>query len=101
MSRGTVRTYAYADTFPEWSRHPRPPSILDPYLSYLEKRHAEGCENASRLWREIQAQGFSGKRWQVLKWMKRRRLVLSPHTPDKTRKRPVKEVAVETQKSVP
>lgn len=81
MSRGTVRTYAYADTFPEWSRPPRLPSMLDPYLSYLEKRHAEGCENASQLWREIQAQGFLGKRWQVLKWMKRCRRVLSPHTP--------------------
>lgn len=92
MSRGTVRTYAYADTFPEWSRPPSLPSLLDPYLSYLEKRHAEDCENASQLWREIQARGFPGKRWQVLKWMKRRRRVLSPHTPYQNRARPVKEV---------
>ena len=62
VSCGTVRTYAYADTFPEWSRPPRLPSMLDPYLGYLEKRHAEGCENASQLWREIQDQGFPGKR---------------------------------------
>ena len=101
MSRGTVRTYAYADTFPEWSRPPRLPSLLDPYLSYLEKRHAEGCENASQLWREIQAQGFPGKRWQVLKWMKQRRRVLSPHTPYQNSKRPVKEGIVETPKSLP
>ena len=33
MSRGTVRTYAYADSFPEWSRPPRLPSMLDPYLT--------------------------------------------------------------------
>ncbi len=101
MSRGTVRTYAYADTFPEWSRPPKLPSMLDPYLSHLHKRHAEGCENASQLWREIQAQGFSGKRWQVLKWMKQRRRVLSPHTPYKNSARPVKEVVVETPTSLP
>ena len=101
MSRGTVRTYAYADTFPEWSRPPRLPSLLDPYLNDLEKRHSEGCENASQLWREIQAQGFPGKRWQVLKWMKRRRRVLSPHTPYQNRARPVKEVIIETLTSLP
>lgn len=100
MSRGTVRAYAYADTFPEWSRPPRLPRMLDPYLSYLQKRHAEGCENASQLWREIQAQGFAGKRCQVLKWMNQRRRVLSPHTPYKNSARPTKEVVVDTPTSL-
>jgi transposase len=37
------------------------PSVLDPYLPYLLQRWEEGCTNASRLFREVVAQGFSGK----------------------------------------
>lgn len=76
----TVRKYAYADTFPERVRQPGP-SILDPYLSYLNRRHQEGCENASQLWREIGQQGFCGSKRQVLKWMRETRLTPAPTTP--------------------
>lgn len=76
----TVRTYAYADAFPERTRQPGP-SILDPYLSYLNRRHQAGCENASQLWREIVQQGFPGSKRQVLRWMRETRQTPAPTTP--------------------
>ena len=36
-------------------------SILDPHRAYLERRYAEGCRNASQLWRELRGQGFGGR----------------------------------------
>ena len=36
-------------------------SILDPHRAYLERRYAEGCHNASQLWRELRGQGFGGR----------------------------------------
>jgi transposase len=47
LDRKTVRKYAYADSFPERSRKPWF-SAIDPYLGYLEARHAEGCEDATQ-----------------------------------------------------
>ena len=49
------------------SLHTRP-SILDPYLPYLEKRWAEGCHNGLQLYREIDKQGYSGSRPLVSRW---------------------------------
>ncbi len=80
MDIKTVRNYAYSEDFPEHLRQPGP-SILDPYLSYLNMRHQAGCENASQLWREIRQQGFSGSKRQVLKWMRDKRLTPAPTTP--------------------
>ena len=61
IHRETVRTYYYAEQFPERQWRSKTPSILDPYVAYLQKRQAEGCENAQQLWREIQARGYPGK----------------------------------------
>ena len=80
MNIKTVRKYAYAEAFPERSKHPGP-SILDPYLGYLNTRHQEGCENASQLWCEIKQQGFSGSKGRVLTWMREERLTPAPTTP--------------------
>lgn len=81
--RATVRIHYYAETFPERSHRQPAPSILDPFLPYLEQRHAEGCENASQLWREIHALGYPGTRRQVAQWMKRQRRRPAPVTPKK------------------
>ena len=81
LHRATVRKYYYADSFPERSQRKLRPSILDPYLSYLEKRLHEGCENASQLWREICAQGYPGTRSQVYKWIQGKRTQPAPSTP--------------------
>jgi len=76
----TVRAYAYAENFPERVREPGR-SIRDPYLSYLNRRHRAGCENASQLWREVVEQGFPGSKRQVLKWMREMRRTPAPTTP--------------------
>jgi hypothetical protein len=58
---------------PRPSLHGPSPSILDPYLSHLERRLAEGCENGLALWRELYGQGFSGGTRQVHRWLIERR----------------------------
>jgi len=87
----TVRTNFHATRFPE--RRPRQPkpSILDPYLPYLERRHQEGCENAMQLWRDIQALGYAGSHRQVMRWMqlhRTRRAPTAPHSPDPAQSSP-------------
>lgn len=73
LARGTVRNFYFADTYPETQRQKTKPSILDPYLPYLERRVQGGCTNAKQLWREIVAQGYPGAPGQVSKWMTWRR----------------------------
>ena len=47
-------------------RSPPPlPSKLDPYAAYLERRIGEGVLNAQKLFREVQALGYTGKRTLV------------------------------------
>ncbi len=69
----TVRKYFYAESFPERNRRSAGGSILNPYLSYLESRYQEGCQNAMQLWREIREKGYPGTHCQVSKWMSKRR----------------------------
>jgi len=73
MHRATVTRYYKAESFPGTKHHKMKPSILDPYLSYLEQRVQEGYMNSSQLWREIVSQGYPGSRSQVSKWMTWRR----------------------------
>ena len=73
MSRVTVRKYAYSQAFSERASRRKVKSILDPYLSYLEQRRLEGCENALQLWRELCQQGFTGTHKQVSRWMQQHR----------------------------
>ena len=77
----TVRNNFYATSCPQYYQRSHRKSILDPFLPYLEQRHAEGCENALRLWREIQQQGFPGTERQVLRWLHLRRTQVAPSTP--------------------
>jgi transposase len=60
LHRHTVERNLCLPSCPERARHPRRPTMLDPYESYLSQRWAEGCHTARRLWREIVAQGFPG-----------------------------------------
>lgn len=76
----TVRNNFYATSCPQ-VKHVQRKSILDPFLSYLEQRHAEGCENALMLWREIRQQGYPGTERQVLRWLHMRRTQPAPSTP--------------------
>lgn len=85
MSRATVRKFAAAAVFPERAVMRRQRSILDPYVPYLQQRWEAGCTNASQLWREIQAQGYTGVRKQVARWVQQHRSEPAPTGPKKYR----------------
>ena len=90
LSRGTVIRYARAEVFPEWQSREQRPSILDPYLPYLEARVQAGCQNGQQLWREIVEQGYPGSVSQVSKWMTwRRRQQATPQAVDLAQLTPV------------
>src|SRR3954466_13778733 len=81
LAVGTVRKYAYAESFPVPETRPLRPSILDPYLARLEARLAEGCENGLALWRGLRAAGFPGTAGQVHRWLAERRTAPARTTP--------------------
>jgi transposase len=81
LARGTVRKYAFAESFPEWAERRPARSIIDPYLPYLEARVTAGCENASELWREVRAQGFTATPRQIRGWLRTRRTAPAKTTP--------------------
>jgi hypothetical protein len=85
LHRETVRTYYYADSFPERQTRPVADSIVDPYLPYLQNRYEQGNTNAFQLWREIREQGFPGTARSVLQGMEPRRKGPAPSTPKKYR----------------
>ena len=85
LALGTVRTYAYAEIFPARNPHGPRPSILDPYLAYLQQRLAEGCENGLVLWRELREQGFSSGTRQVHRWLIERRTAPAKTGPHRAR----------------
>jgi transposase len=72
IDRKTLRRWLRVGRLPSW-RKPRRSSALDAHIGYLERRWAEGCRNATRLWREVVAQGFSGRPSSVRAWATRRR----------------------------
>lgn len=80
LARGTVRKYAHAETFPERSVRRPNASRLDPYLPHIERRMAEGCENAMALWREVREQGFAGSHRQVHRFVAGHRTAPASHT---------------------
>ena len=64
-----MRAWVRSELLPPDHRGYRGSAKIDPYIPYLRTRLAEGCTNQSRLWREIQAQGFPGTRSLVAKWV--------------------------------
>ncbi|MFO0646051.1 MAG: ISL3 family transposase [Polyangiales bacterium] len=59
LSRITVRKYLRADQFPRTSR-PKRIGTMSAWDTHLRTRWAQGCYDASILWRELRAQGFHG-----------------------------------------
>lgn len=76
MSTTTVRKYVEAEQCPRYPVGRVSSSKLTPWLPYLEKRWQAGCTNASQLWREIEAQGFSGCLGLVGLWASTQRKLL-------------------------
>ena len=85
LNRKTVSKYYHATAFPERKKRNAQKSILAPYLPYLTRRFDEGCTNALQLWREIQAQGYTGASNQVSRWMQGQRTSIAPQTPSNHR----------------
>lgn len=92
ISRDTVKRFLGAGTFPERARPPRKPSILDPFLPYLQAQWMAGCTNGMQLWREIVPQGYGGSRALVARWVVQQRGIPAARTasvaPYKGRGRP-------------
>ena len=88
LARGTVRSYAHAQHFPERAVREAGLGILAPYREYLEARLSEGNENAAALWRELQDRGFAGSAKQVRRWLNQRRTAPAKFTPHKWRPSP-------------
>ena len=65
----TVRSWGRTETLPLDQRGYRGAGNIDLFIPYLQTRLAEGGTNQSRLWREMQAQGFTGTRSLVAKWI--------------------------------
>ena len=72
--RKTIRQTVQAPDIlqPQKARQPKARKI-DPYVSYLEQRMAEGVLNARKLYGEILAQGYPGKESQVREFVHDRR----------------------------
>jgi len=77
MERKTVRYWLRAGQFPERQITPRHSSV-DRWLSYLEKRWAEGCHNRSQLWRELRTQGADFAAVTLRRWFRVRLGVEKP-----------------------
>ena len=69
LNTKTIRSWVRTETLPLDQRGSRGAGKIDPSISYLQTRLAEGWTNQSRLWREIQHQGFTGTRSLVAKWI--------------------------------
>lgn len=81
LARAPVHNFDRAVRFPERAVSRVKASMIDAYLPYLERRMAEGCTVSMQLWREIQAQEYTGSRHQVVRWMQQQRTVAAPTTP--------------------
>ncbi len=73
ISRQTVRRYIASEHFPEMSQKPRQPSMLDPYVAYLQERWDAGCRTNKALYAELQAQGYRGSVRPLVQWTRLRR----------------------------
>ena len=61
LDRRTVRKFWSASAFPERVVRTKVSSATGPFRTYLRDRVAQGCLNAATLFREIHAQGYTGR----------------------------------------
>lgn len=73
ISRTLVRRWVHG-AVPELHR-PRLDS-LKTHRAFLERRWAQGCRNAARLWRELRETGWRGSQRVVNEWATRQRLAM-------------------------
>ena len=87
LTRTTVYRYLRLDKASATVRIHSSRSILDVHLPYLVERWAEGCHNATQLWREIVTRGYLGTPSMVYVWAQHQRTEPSPTTPTRFRDR--------------
>jgi transposase len=69
IQRKTIRRFVRAGRYPERATpHRRPPGI-NRFQEFLLRRWGEGCHNATKLWHEIQGQGYTGGRSTMAKFI--------------------------------
>ena len=68
IDRKTLRRWISSGVLPSWQQPGRGRAV-DVHAPYLERRLAEGCRNASLLWRELKALGFRGRYTAVKRWV--------------------------------
>ena len=82
LSRKVVRCFVTSATFPERragsGQRVGAPGKLRPYLPYLRERWGSGTHNASLLFRELQARGYTGSRSLVGRLLAEWRTELPP-----------------------
>jgi transposase len=100
LAPGTVRRYASTDSPPERGARAVGPSLLDPWLTHLERRLAQGCENGLQLVRELRRLGYAGGSRQVHKWLQSRRTRPARNTPRRWRE-PEGEAAPRSEDRLP
>lgn len=89
LSRNTIRRYLRVGQFVEVVRSPQRRSKLKPYHSYLSHRFEQGVSNATLLWLEIKAKGFTGSVDTVRRFLLPLRTANDEHT-NKTGSKPGK-----------
>jgi transposase len=85
-NRKTIQRWLRHGQFPERTPAHRPPPKVHAFAEYLQQRWNEGCHNASRLYREILAKGYAGKRKMVANLVASWRLTgntTSPKAPER------------------
>ena len=99
IERKTVRRWLRTGHFPERKRPVRKPSKVHEFADYLQRRWAEGCHNATKLFQEIRSHGYRGQRSMVAQyvsaWRRRGPLFRS----DRPQRFAPKHVAILTTKS--
>ena len=65
----TIRRWVRAQGFPERKTFARR-SKVDRHREYIEQRWNEGCHNATQLWHELRALGFTGQSPIVRRWLR-------------------------------
>lgn len=81
QARLVADRWLQSGTFPEMSTRPPKPGLLAPWREWLEERRESGDHNASQIWREMAANGFTSSettvRDEVAKWHNDRAALVS------------------------
>lgn len=88
MDTKTIRKYLNAPTCPPCATRRRRGSVLSAFHAYLQQRWGEGCHNATILFGEIQAQGYTGRYTILRNYLQRWRVSLPGKKPCTTSSMP-------------